>query len=227
MSEGEPEAAAAAVPGARRLRGARVRSFVANRSGPQRIGVGLAVLLLLTAPFGGLRSEAKADVVPLRLDQRIDLGPIYLTITKVRQLKSLEPAISPDERTDRLLVVAATITNHSDRAEQVDLATDALAGTHTGAVAWADTGDIGLKTFSVDDATELPRSQTVNPGLTYHLALVLQQRADTDLDQLTLEVYGYHFRADDPQTLDPDAWIPDQVPLAEGHVPIETGPAGS
>lgn len=229
MSEGEPEAAApaATVPGARRQRGTRVRSFVANRSGPQRIGVGVAVLLLLSAPFGGLRSEAKADVVPLQLDQRIDIGPMYLTITKVRQLKNLKPAVVSDAKTDRLLVIAATVTNHSDRAERLSLATGALSGKHTGAVPWADTGEVELKVFSVDDAEEFPREQMVNPGLTYHLALVLQQQAGTDLDALTLEVYGSHFREVDPQTLDPDEWIYDQVPLAAGHLPIGTGAAAS
>jgi hypothetical protein len=195
----------------------RVRSFVTNRSGTQRVGAVAAVLVALSAPFGGWRSAPAQEVAPLALDQRIDLGPFYLTIDTVKQIGSLEPVIEADG-VNRLLVVRTTVTNHSDRPETADLVEQAFSGDHTGVVPWDD-GD-QIRVFGVDDAVELPAGEFINPGVTYHLALVFRQEPDTDLDRLTLGVSGYRFQADDPQTLDPDRWVLDDL-LAEGHVPIE------
>ena len=199
-----------------RARG-RVRTFVANRSAPQRLGVIGAALVLLLAPFGGLKSQAEADIKPLALDQRIDIGPFYVTITKVNQVSDLQPAVSPDPG-NKLLVITVKVTNHTDRAEFSDLVRDAFGGDHTGFVPWQDFDGAKPKVFNVDDAGRF--SEYVNPGQTYTLALVLQQEPDTDLDLLTLSVYGYFFQEVDPQTLDPDRWVAEPDPLAEGHVPV-------
>ena len=200
-----------------RRRRERVREFVANRSAPTKLGVLGAALVLATAPFGGLESAPAKDVQPLALGQRIDIGPFYLTLETVTQLSDLEPAISP-ERGNKLLVLKVEVTNHTDRAEFSSLAVQAIGGDHTGGVPWDDSGTIAPKVFDVDDAS--PFSEYVNPGQTYTLALVLQQDPATDLDLLELTVYGYFFQAVDPQTLDPDRWVPDDVPLATGHVPV-------
>jgi hypothetical protein len=204
-------------------RRARARSFVASRSAPQRLGAVAAVLVILSAPFGGWRSAAEQDVVPLEIGQRIDLGPFYLTIDSVKQRTELPPVIEADG-TSRYLQITATITNHTDRAEYAELATDALSGKHTGAMPFEGDAVLKLHVYGVDDAVEVPASEYVNPGLTYTYAFVLRQSADVDLDALTLAVYGYHFQEVDPQTLDPERWVPDDHPLAEGHVPIEVSP---
>ena len=70
MTDREVDLAAGAGP-----RRGRARSFVANRSAPQRLGAVAAVLIVLSAPFGGWRSASEQDVVPLELGQRIDIGP--------------------------------------------------------------------------------------------------------------------------------------------------------
>lgn len=201
-----------------RARG-RLRGFVAQRSTTQRLGAVAALLVVLSAPFGGWRSAPSEDVVPLEVGQRLDLGPFYLTIDGVKQVSSLEPVIESDGA-HKLLVIKTTVTNHSDRPESASLVTGALTGDHTGIVAW-DSGE-QLRVFGIDDAVELPAGEFVNPDVTYHLAIVLQQEPDTNLDLLTLGVYGYRFQAEDPQTLDPDRWVLDDL-LAEGHVPIEVG----
>jgi hypothetical protein len=196
----------------------RARTFVANRSAPAKLGVLGAVLVLLTAPFGGLKSQAAEDVRPLELGQRMDIGPFYVTIEKVSQVSDLQPAISP-EADNKLLVIKVEVTNHSDRAELSSIVTNAIGGDHTGAVAWPDDPAPRPKVFSVDDASGF--NEYVNPGQTYTWALVLQQQPDTDLDQITFEVFGYFFQEVDPQTLDPNRWVLDDDPLAEGHVPVE------
>src|SRR4051794_10185898 len=196
---------------------------MANRSSPQRLGAVAAVLILLSAPFGGWRSAAEQDVVPLETGQRLDLGPFYFTIVDVKQVAELPPVIEADG-TSRFLEIKATVTNHTDRPEPAGLATQALSGKHTGALAFEGDDVLRLHVYGVDDAVELPASEFVNPGLTYTYAFVLRQSADVDLDALTLAVSGYHFQEVDPQTLDPNRWVPDDHPLAEGHVPIEVSP---
>jgi len=209
--------------GTRAGRRARAREFVANRSVTQRLGVVGAVLVLGTAPFGGLRSASEQAVVPLELDQRIDVGPFHVTLDSVRQVGDLSPAVEAQEDGSRLLVVRIEVTNHTDRAEQAALVADAFSGAHTGFVPWEDQED-PLRVFDRNDAVEVPGSEYVNPGQTYEWALVLKQEPGTDLDRLELAVTGYHFETEDPGTLDPDRWVPDAHPLAEGHVPIEVEP---
>jgi len=201
----------------------RARSFVANRSTSQRLGAVAAVLIVLSAPFGGWRSAAEQDVVPLELGQKIDIGPFHVTVENVKQVTDLLPVIEADG-TSRFLVVKATVTNHTDRPESADLVTQALSGKNTRALAFEGDAVLRLHVYDVNDAVEVPRGEMVNPGLTYTYAFVLRQRPDVDLDAVTLAVYGYHFQEVDPQTLDPDRWVPDDQPLAEGHVPIEVSP---
>jgi hypothetical protein len=198
----------------------RARSFVANRSAPQRLGAVAAVLILLSAPFGGWRSASEQDSVPIALGQKIDIGPFYVTIESVKQVSDLPPVVEADG-TSRFLVVKARVTNHTDRPESADLVTKALSGKNTRALAFEGDEDVQLHVFGVDDAVEIPASELINPDLAYTYAFVLRQRNDVDLDAVTLAVYGYRFQEVDPQTLDPDRWVPEEHPLAEGHVPIE------
>ena len=44
--------------------------------------------------------------------------------------------------TSRILAIRITVTNHTDRAEFAALATDALAGEHTGAIPWPEDADV-------------------------------------------------------------------------------------
>lgn len=199
-----------------------MRGLVARRSGTQRLGAVAALLVVLSAPFGGWRSAADQEVVPLALGQRLDLGPFFLTVDSVTQVTALPPVLEPDPA-GRYLVIRTTVTNHTDRAESVRLAEAAWSGDHTGFLAWPDDDDAQLRVYGIDDAVRLPAGEFINPGVTLHLAFVLRQQPDTDLAALTLGLRGYHFQEVDPQTLDPDRWVLDETPIAEGHVPIEVG----
>ena len=146
-----------------------------------------------------------------------------MTIEGVKQVTDLPPVIEADG-TSRFLVITAKVTNHTDRPESAELVTNALSGENTRALAFEGDDELQLHVYGVDDAVEIPARELINPDLTYTYAFVLRQRADVDLDAVTLAVYGYHFQEVDPQTLDPDRWVPDDHPLAEGHVPIEVAP---
>ena len=202
----------------------RAREFVANRSGTQRVGVIAAALVLITAPFGGLRSATDPDPDPLRIGQRVDLGPLYVTVESVKQHTELPPVVEKDP-TSRILAIRITVTNHTDRAEFASLATDALAGEHTGAIPWPEDTDVVPRVYDVDDAGKIPPGEYINPDQTYTYAVLLRQQPDTDLDALSLSIYGYEFVEEDVQTLDPNRWdLVTDRPLVEGHVPVEVVP---
>ena len=55
----------------------RVRSWLARRSLTERIVAVVAIAVVATVPFGGWRSAAETDAKPLKLHQRLDLGPYY------------------------------------------------------------------------------------------------------------------------------------------------------
>lgn len=201
----------------------RVRGFVASRSASQRLGALGVVLVLATAPFGGWRSASEQDVARLALGQRLDLGPFYLTIESVSEVAELPPVLEADGAS-RYLVLRTTVTNHTDRPEFASLVADALGADGTGALPWDGEQVPRLRVFGRDDAVELPSAEYANPDQTLSLAFVLRQRPGVDLDEVVLQVYGYRFQEVDPYTLDPERWIEDDTPLAEGHVPIEVEP---
>ena len=204
------------MPASRR---SRVREFAASRSATQRVGIVAGVLVLATAPLGGLRSAASEGAETLELGTRYDIGAFDVTIDKVSQVPDLEPAISP-EAGYRILAVKVSVTNTSERAEQAGQVSGAFSGTGTRAVPWSEDDEPELLIFDVEDANDVPTTEYLNPGVTYEWVLALQQRPDADLDTLELGLTAYHFRETDPQTLDPNIWVLDRRPLAEGHVPI-------
>lgn len=200
-------------------RRSRARELASGSSATQRIGAVAAVLVLATAPFGGWRSASAERTQDLELGQRYDIGAFDVTVEKVSQVPDLAPALSPAEGL-RILAVRVTVTNTSGRAELAAQVEEAFSGTGTRAVPWPEQTEPQLRILDVEDANDVPPGEYVNPGVTYEWVLALQQRPDADLDTLELAITGYHFREIDPQTLDPNIWVPDRRPLAEGHVPI-------
>jgi hypothetical protein len=206
--------------GARRGRG-RVRELVAGRSTTQRVGVVGAVLVLLTAPFGGLSSATERDVADLAFDQRLDIGPFYVTVERVSQLADLQPAVSP-EPGNTLLVLRIKVTNHTDEAQSPTLVPGAFGAKGAGAVPWAGDSEVEPRLYDVDDANEVPRNELVNPDLTHTYAMVVQQRPDTDLDAITFYVDGYDLLPD-AGTLQDERWVL-RDRLAEGPLPVTVVP---
>jgi hypothetical protein len=219
--------------GAARTHG-RVRGFVAARSASQRVGVLALLAVLVTAPFGGLDRASGGRYAPLHLGSRYDIGPFYLTVDKVVSLSDLAPAVSPQKKRDRLLVIEITITNHTDAAESAALAVATLGGDHTGAIPWPDDvesakerGDEVPTTpvplaFNVADGSRMD-TEPVNPGQSYQLAVVVEQVPDWKPDDFILSVLGLEYEEEDPTTLDDGHWV-QHLFIAQGHVDVEVKP---
>jgi hypothetical protein len=209
-----------------------VRHYVASRSASQRVGVVAVVALLLTAPFGGLRSNDSGLYSRLQLGHRYDLGLFYLTIDKVETLSDLSPAVKVKKKGDRIFVVEYTVTNRTDEPVGMNQVIDAVGADHTGGVPWSDDVADALqfgsppptepepRLFNVADASDMS-DEVVNPGIDYQVAEVIEQGPGWDPDDLVVYLNGYTLHEDDPTTFESGHhWVEDRL-VAKGHVDAE------
>ncbi len=212
----------------------RLRTFVGSRSATQRIGAVAVVAVLLTAPFGGLKDHEGYEA-QLELGHRYDLGPFDLTVDKVVTVSDLKPAVKPQKKGDRLLVIEITVTNHTEDDFPISLVLGTLGGDHTGAVPWPDDVEFAEesgeappeaatpKVFNVADTSDMA-GEAFNPGQTYQLAVVVEQAPGWDPEDFSLTVFGFVHRDEDVTTLSADGrWVQNRY-VASGHVDVEVKP---
>jgi hypothetical protein len=174
---------------------------------------GAAALLLVTAPFGGLRTASEPGAGVVREGKEIRVGPFDLTIRKIATASDLAPGASPETKGDRLLAIVGTLHNPGTRPE--------YAGTLTGALRLRDAGVVPTvkpQLLSYDDAQPIPR---INPGLTYHVVVVLEQSAGWQQQKVRLDVERLDFVHEDPLTLDADFWLETGKTARTGRFDVE------
>src|SRR4051812_37184764 len=105
----------------------RTRALVRRTNGKQRISAGVAAVLLLTAPFGGLRAAQPPGPGKLKAGKVFAVGPYDVKIRKVVTVADLAPSISPEQKGDRLLVLVGTVKNPGKRPEFASLLEGAVS----------------------------------------------------------------------------------------------------
>ena len=195
----------------------RTRALVRRTNGRQRLGVGVAALLLVTAPFGGLRAAAEPGPDRLVAGKAFQVGPYDVTVRKVVTVGDLAPAIKPEQPGGRLLVLSGTITNPGNRPEFTTLVTQAFSVKGGGVVEPAE-GRAVPQLVSVEDGQDIT---TVNPGLTYDVAIVFEQQPGWTQQKVTVDVEGLEFQEEDPLTLDPQSWLETDEVAARGRFDVE------
>jgi hypothetical protein len=195
----------------------RARALVRRTNGRQRLGAGVAAALLLTAPFGGLEAAETPGPARLAAGKAFAVGPYDVTIRKVVTVGDLAPAIEPEQEGGRLLVLSGTVTNPGDRPEFATLLTRAFTVTG-GAVVVPEGGRSAARLISVEDGQGI---STINPGLTYEVAIVFEQEPGWTAQQVTVEVDGYEYLEEDPLTLDPKSWLDTDKVAASGRFDVD------
>lgn len=210
---------------ARRLL-SRSRSMARPRTGKQWLLVGAGILLVVTAPFGGLRAQAAAQPPTLRVGRAVDIGPFDVTVNSVVTLADLrpspdaDPVAEPGIPGDRLFLIDVTVRNTTDQPQYSFLVSQAFSGTGTGVVALPGEKVPTGRMYDVADSSGVDQ---VNPGVSYEFAVVFEQRAGWQPGKVRLGLSGYTFQEKDPLGLNPDRWVlADQV--AEGPVPVRVTP---
>lgn len=203
-----------------RPRGARARALVKRTNGRQRVGAGVAAALLVTAPFGGLRTAEAEGPDKLVLGRSFEVGPYDVTVSKVVTVGDLAPSIEPEQEGGRLLALRATVTNPGDRPEFALLVTRAFAVKGGGLVA-PEGGRPPAQLVSVEDGQSI---SVINPGLTYDVAIVFEQEPGWTKQPVTVEVDGYDYLEEDPLTLDPKSWLDTDEVATRGRFDVDVRP---
>ncbi|MET1000009.1 MAG: hypothetical protein ABWX73_14945 [Marmoricola sp.] len=196
----------------------RARALVRRTNGRQRLGAGVAAALLVTAPFGGLEAAEAPGPAPLVPGKSFEVGPYDVTIRKAVTVADLAPSIKPEQEGGRLLVLVGTVTNPGDRPEFATLLTNAFT-LKGGDVVVPDGGRSAGRLVSVEDGQGI---STINPGLTYDVAIVFEQEPGWTEQPVTVEVDGYEYLEEDPLTLDPKSWLDTDEVVRSGRFDVET-----
>lgn len=193
----------------------RAGAFVKGRPTTQKVGGGVAAVLLASAPFGGLAGPTAPGPETIRQGQPIMVGPYKMVIDKVVELPDLKPAVSP-EPSERVVVLDTHVTLTGDRPEYAVTLTKNVS-VSGGGVKVVDGPDL----YFVEDAT---RMSSFNPGLTYRLALTFTTSGPWQGDEVTVRSALVEFREEDKATLDPNAWVSRGTVQAEGSLPLVRRP---
>lgn len=189
----------------------RARSFVTGRPASQKAGAGAAVVLLASAPFGGLSGAPEPAPGTLRLDQAIMVGPYRVVIDQVVEIPDLAPAVTPDA-SERLILLDADVTLTGDRPEFAVTLTRALDVTG-GGVTLTKPANLYL----VEDST---RMSVFNPGISYRLAITFVASGPWQGEHATVVAHRVDFVEEDRQTLNPDAWVGRDEIQWQGTLPV-------
>ena len=193
----------------------RARSFVTGRPASQKVGAAGAAALLVTAPFGGLRSTPEPPPEQLILGQPMMVGPFRLDIDQVVELPDLAPAVTP-EPSERLIIIDADVTLTGDRPEFAVTLTQNLDVTG-GGVTLTKPSNL----YVVEDST---RMSVFNPGVTFRLAITFVASGPWQGDTPTVKANLVEYREEDRQTLNPDAWVGRDEIAWQGTLPVVRRP---
>ncbi|HEX7738200.1 MAG TPA: hypothetical protein VF426_00980 [Marmoricola sp.] len=194
-------------------------TFVVKRPRSQKLGALAGVALLVTAPFGGLRSAADVPPEHVSVDKPLMVGPFRFTFVKAVTVSDLEPAAKPSVEGGRLFVIEARVSNPGERPEPVIELTRALTVQDAGVAPDTDGSAATPDMYDVDDSTTL--SGSINPGVSYLVALVWDQQPGWTGDHARLRIARQEYRDKDPLTLDDHTWWLMDDALATATVPVE------
>jgi hypothetical protein len=193
----------------------RAGGFVRSRPTSQKVGGGVAAVLLASAPFGGLAGPITPGPETITQGRAILVGPYKVVIDKAVELPDHEPAVSPAP-SERVVVLDTHVTLTGDRPEYAVTLTKNVS-VSGGGVEVVNGPDL----YFVEDAT---RMSSFNPGITYRLALTFTTSGPWQGDTITVSSALVEFREEDSATLDPNAWVSRGTVQAEGTLPLVRRP---
>ena len=181
----------------------------------------IALLVLATSPFGGLRAAPTPPPDTLQLGHEVDLGSFTVRVVKVLAAPSLETAgsytLKPPDPGGRLLIIEMHATNTTDAPLSTSAIAKSFGGPRAAVVPWPGERAIRGDVVAVADAR---RVSYVNPGLTLHAVVVFPQPATWKGTSIDLGLTAYRFREKDPYSLEPQSWVLD-TEVARGSVPTQ------
>lgn len=179
-----------------------------------------AVVLAVSAPFGGLGQVPLDERVrAAEPGEAVDAAPFRLTFQEALAVDEVPDVVTPDVEGNHLMVVLAEVTNDSDSWVYANLLSPVPRSSPQSRVIVVLDDDLAptgfASTYHAEDDT---RFSTVNPGLTYDVAIVWEF-AGAVPDELPLGIATLTLR---PSTISPDVleWT-DPAEAATLTLPVE------
>ncbi|RYJ05246.1 MAG: hypothetical protein EON52_12555 [Actinomycetales bacterium] len=161
--------------------GTRLVALLARVSFKQLLLVAAAAVILASGLFGGLERAETAEIEALEVGRTVDTGPFDLSIERGRTTTELEPSSFSSAPPSRSVVLVASVRNLSDHSVSAATLQDSVG--LSGVAGLLDDGrpakkgaDVRPRVLVLADGSAL---STVVPGLTYEVALVWDQAADS------------------------------------------------
>lgn len=208
-------------------------AVVDGMSTTQRVAAAAIAGVFALTPFGAW-DPVVTEPEPLGAGEAIEVGPFELTVVRAEVTDELG-FLTPQEG-NRLLAVVVDVTNVSDRPEYgVLLARIFPTPTAEGI---APRGSPFGESAGSEETTEEPRLpdptilaaddgtnlDSINPGISYRVALVWEQQLDQAQDEVTLDVAELTWIEEDTTFgMDDQRWFAYGEVLYRGPVTVQTG----
>ena len=144
-----------------------------------------------------------------------------MTIRKVVTVGDLAPSIEPEQKGGRLLVLSGKVTNPGRPAGVRRRCVTRAFGVTGGGVV---TPEGGPPRRSWSRSRTARSISTINPGLTYDVAIVFEQSRAGPSSRSPSTSTGYEYQEEDPLTLDPQSWLDTDEVAARGRFDVDVRP---
>ncbi|HUP99475.1 MAG TPA: hypothetical protein VM093_03360 [Aeromicrobium sp.] len=211
----------------------RVRGALGARSRKEKVAGLAALVLAISAPFGGLERAADKPPGSVAATTPMSIGPYRVTFLRAYRVKQylgaeLQPSdaspVKPSSTSRRLLVLEVDVVNDGKRPEYPNVLTKAVS------IAGA------VKTDSYSGPSAQPqlvyradgsRPDPLGPGLTHRLALIVEQPASAHGSRAKVSVsrVTYVGKGGLASNLDEDYWLVLDEIARRGTIPIDSAPA--
>jgi hypothetical protein len=163
-----------------------------------------------------LKTAAEPGASSVRAGKVFRVGPYEMTVRRIVTVADLAPDTLPEKAGDRLVAIVGTVRNPGTRPE--------YGVTLTGALRLRDAGVVSTVRPMLLSYADAQSISTINPGLTYEVAIVYEQAAGWSERRVRLDVERLDFVHEDPLTLDADFWLATGKLARSGRFDVEVKP---
>ena len=205
-----------------------MRRTVAQRSRKEKVAGVAALALVASAPFGGLDPAGDEPTNGLRLNDKVTVGPYDVTFLRAYRVNQFagtqvpEWSVSPFKPSDesrQLLVLEVDVANGGKRPEYAHVLTKAVS---IGGAAKVDSYGGPTARPGLIYRADRSNASILNPGMTHHLALVVEQPVRVQAQRATVAIRElmYVGKGGLASNLDEDYWLHLDGTARRGTIPV-------
>ena len=205
-----------------------VRQNLAQRSRKEKVAGVAALALVASAPFGGLDQAGEAPAMELDLNDTVTIGPYDVTLLRAYRVKQFVGTqvpewsagpFKPSDESRQLLVLEVDVENGGKRPEYAHVLTKAVS---IGGAAKVDSYGGPTARPGLIYRADRSNASILNPGMTHHLALVVEQPVRVQAQRATVAIRElmYVGKGGLASNLDEDYWLHLDGTARRGTIPV-------